>query len=189
MSKVKEKLRVLIVDDEERARARVRRLLSAHLHIEVVGEASGLLEAVAAYNSLRPDLIFLDIEMPDGRGFELFDRCEVGCPVIFVTAYDQHAVRAFEVNALDYLLKPIEANRLRQSLERFATLAQPAPTGSGCRGGDPPPASTRRASDRRLSCLRRGTRRPGERRDGRRSATTRRDRSGERAARDATDRR
>lgn len=136
MSKVKEKLRVLIVDDEELARARVRRLLSAHLHIEVVGEASGLLEAVAAYNSLRPDLIFLDIEMPDGRGFELFDRCEVGCPVIFVTAYDQHAVRAFEVNALDYLLKPIEANRLRQSLERFATLAQPAPTGSGCRGGD-----------------------------------------------------
>ena len=133
---VKERLRVLIVDDEELARGRVRRLLAAHLHVEVVGEASGLGEAVAAYEALRPDLIFLDIEMPDGRGFELFARCEIVCPVIFVTAYDQHAVRAFEVNALDYLLKPIEAARLRQSLERLTTLMMPKSAGSGYRRGD-----------------------------------------------------
>lgn len=115
--------RTLVVDDESLARARVTRLLRAHEDVEVVGEAASLGEAERLYAELSPDLIFLDIEMPDGTGFELFERADISCPVIFVTAYDEHAVRAFEVNALDYLLKPLEAKRLAQSLGRLRQRA------------------------------------------------------------------
>jgi two-component system LytT family response regulator len=116
---VKSTLTVLLVDDEPLARARMRRLLAAHLHVQIVAEAANLGDAVAAVEAHHPDLVFLDVELPDGRGLELFTRCELTCAVVFVTAYEEHALRAFEVNALDYLLKPVDAKRLAQSIERL----------------------------------------------------------------------
>jgi len=110
--------RVLLVDDERLARARLRRLLEAYPDLEVAGEAASVDEAVAALATEAFDLVFLDVQMPGGPGFELFDRCRVRVPVVFVTAFDQHALRAFEVNALDYLLKPVSPQRLEQCLCR-----------------------------------------------------------------------
>ncbi|MEL6188510.1 MAG: response regulator, partial [Myxococcota bacterium] len=108
----------LIADDERLARVALLSLLSSHPEIEVVGEADSVASTVTELARLSPDLLFLDIQMPDGFGFEVFERTKVGCPVIFVTAYDAHALRAFEVNALDYLLKPVEPDKLRRALER-----------------------------------------------------------------------
>jgi len=113
-------LRTLLVDDVRLARQRLRRLLAAHADVEVVGECGDAAAALAAIAALRPDLVLLDIEMPEQDGFEVLaglpgpDRPEV----VFVTAYDQHAVRAFEANALDYLLKPVEPARIASTLER-----------------------------------------------------------------------
>jgi two-component system LytT family response regulator len=113
-------MRVLVVDDEPPARKKLRRLLAAHADVEVLGEASSGAEALAALAENRPDLVFLDVQMPDMDGFEVLRR--VGSPVsfrpVFVTAYDEFAVRAFEVNALDYLLKPVDARRFDVMLER-----------------------------------------------------------------------
>ncbi len=119
-------LRSLIIDDEEPARSRLKRLLGAHREIEVAGEARDGPEALDAVERVRPDLLFLDIEMPGFTGFELL-RClpEMATPplVIFVTGYDQHALAAFEANALAYLLKPVEPERLAQAVERAVRLA------------------------------------------------------------------
>lgn len=109
----------LIIDDERLARAELTRLLSAHPEIEIAGEARNGEEALSEIARLAPDLLFLDIQMPGMTGFELLDRLDDVPQVIFTTAYDQYAIRAFEVNALDYLLKPIAPERLAAALARL----------------------------------------------------------------------
>ena len=111
-------MKALIVDDEALARRELRRLLKEHEWVEIVGEASNIEEAFTRVNELSPQLLFLDIQMPGGSGFDLLTRLEEPPQVIFTTAYDQHAVRAFEVSALDYLLKPIEPERLTAALAK-----------------------------------------------------------------------
>ncbi len=113
--------RVIIVDDEDLARAIIREHLAGHPDVEVVAECSNGFEAVKAVSECRPDLIFLDIQMPKLSGFEVLELIEPGPAIIFVTAYDQYALRAFEVHAADYLLKPVSAERLAQALERVRT--------------------------------------------------------------------
>jgi DNA-binding LytR/AlgR family response regulator len=118
-------MRSLIVDDEESGRERLRRMLAAHPEAVVVGEARDGVEAVRQIEKLRPDLLFLDIEMPGLGGFEVLEALPpaVTMPlVIFVTGYDQHALAAFDANALAYLLKPVEADRLAQAVERALKL-------------------------------------------------------------------
>lgn len=114
------KIRTLIVDDMLLARKRVRRYLSADTELEIVGECADGHAAVAAIESLSPDLLFLDVQMPELDGFGVLEA--IGArhmpAVIFVTAYDQFALRAFEVHALDYLLKPFDRERVRKALER-----------------------------------------------------------------------
>lgn len=112
-------IRALIVDDERLARAELRRLLQTFPQVEVVGEAAHALAALTEIRKLAPDLLFLDIEMPGGSGFDLLEQLDAVPRVIFTTAYDQHALRAFEVNALDYLLKPIDPQRLARALDRL----------------------------------------------------------------------
>jgi two-component system LytT family response regulator len=111
-------IRVLIVDDEAPARALLREMLSAETDVEIVGEAATGLEAVKTAGQLKPDAVFLDIEMPKLDGFEVLELLEPQVAVVFVTAYDQHALRAFEVHAVDYVLKPYRAERLREALGR-----------------------------------------------------------------------
>jgi two-component system LytT family response regulator len=121
-------MRAIVIDDEALARRELRRLLAEFPWLEIVGEAANIDEAVAGIETLSPDLLFLDIKMPGGSGFDLLARLDRVPQVIFTTAYDQHAVRAFEVNALDYLLKPIEPERLAAALTKVrTTIAQPAP--------------------------------------------------------------
>jgi two-component system LytT family response regulator len=116
----------LIVDDERLARVELRRLLKAHPEVEIAGEARNGEEALKLIGELSPDLLFLDIQMPGMTGFELLDRLEENVPqVIFTTAYDEHAIKAFEVNALDYLLKPIAPERLAAALRRVAPRRTP----------------------------------------------------------------
>ena len=112
--------RALIVDDEALARERVRTLLGQTSDITVVGECSGGREAVEKILAERPDLVFLDVQMPDLNGFEVLDAVATEWlpAVIFVTAYDEYAIKAFDVHAIDYLLKPIEPERFRKALAR-----------------------------------------------------------------------
>ena len=119
-------MRTLIVDDEPLARRELRRLLQQFDWVEVVAEASNIEEAYGLVESLTPDLLFLDIQMPGGSGFDLLTRLEHAPQVIFTTAYDHHAVQAFAVNALDYLLKPIEPERLAAALARARRALGPA---------------------------------------------------------------
>ena len=119
-------MRSMIVDDEEPARARLGRLLAAHTDIVVVGEARDGLEAVEKLEELQPDLLFLDIQMPGLTGFEVLQSIPLAVPlplVIFVTGYDRHALAAFDANALAYLLKPVEPERLAQAVERARKLS------------------------------------------------------------------
>jgi len=111
-------MKAVIVDDEALARRELRRLLKEHDWVEIVGEASNIEAALIQTRQLNPGLLFLDIQMPGGSGFDLLERLEEPPQVIFTTAYDQHAVRAFEVSALDYLLKPIEPERLSAALTK-----------------------------------------------------------------------
>jgi two-component system LytT family response regulator len=111
-------MKALIVDDEPLARRELKRLLADFAWIEIVGEAANIDEAHKRIEELSPELVFLDIKMPGGSGFDLLERLEQVPQVIFTTAYDQHAVKAFEVNALDYLLKPIEPERLAAAIAR-----------------------------------------------------------------------
>jgi two-component system, LytTR family, response regulator len=114
-------VRVLIVDDERLARYRLRCALAAHPSIQVVGEAASVSGALTAIAEYKPDVVFLDINMPDGSGFRVVEASTVPFVTVFVTAYDEYAVRAFEVQALDYLLKPVAPDRLQGTLERLAT--------------------------------------------------------------------
>lgn len=113
-------IRVLIVDDEPLAREGIRLLLEDEPDIEIVGEAADGAEALRAIESLRPKLVFLDVQMPGMNGMEVLKQLDkANMPeVIFVTAYDQYALKAFEVHALDYLLKPFNRERLHQALQR-----------------------------------------------------------------------
>ncbi len=110
----------MIVDDERLARNKLRALLEAHAQVEIVGEADGVEEALKVIRREKPDVVFLDIQMPGASGFELLDKVQRSFKTIFVTAFDEHAIRAFEVNALDYLLKPVNPERLALALERLA---------------------------------------------------------------------
>ena len=114
-------MRALIVDDEPPARRELRRLLAEFPWIEIVGECGNIVEAAQKVEDLTPALLFLDIQMPGGSGFDLLTRLEHLPQVIFTTAHDEHAVRAFEVNALDYLLKPIDPARLAPVLASHVT--------------------------------------------------------------------
>jgi two-component system LytT family response regulator len=111
-------LRVAIVDDEEPARAVLREFLGREKGVEIVAECRNGFEAVKAVNEISPDLLFLDIQMPKINGFEVLELLGRDVPVIFVTAFDEHAIRAFEVHAVDYLLKPIAPERIAIALER-----------------------------------------------------------------------
>jgi two-component system LytT family response regulator len=122
-------VKALIVDDEPLARRELRRLLAVHPEIEVVGEAGSAAEAERAIAALAPDLMFLDIQMPQRTGFQLLESLEDAPQVVFTTAYDEHALRAFEVGALDYLLKPIAPARLADALGRVRDRMQAAPRG------------------------------------------------------------
>jgi two-component system LytT family response regulator len=112
------RLRTVVVDDEAPARAVLREYLGAHPDIEIVAECADGFEAVKAVTELRPDLLFLDVQMPKLDGFEVLDLVGAGPAVVFVTAYDEYALRAFDVHAVDYLLKPFGPERLATALER-----------------------------------------------------------------------
>ena len=121
-------LSALIVEDEALARKRLVRLLKAHQEtVAVVGEADHPQQAMEVINTLKPDLIFLDIQMPGMNGFEMLRHVQHNPLVIFTTAYAEYAVQAFEENALDYLLKPVEAERLAAALERVRAHRVPLP--------------------------------------------------------------
>lgn len=124
---MKRPLGALIVDDERLARKDLISLLKSHDRITVVGEADDVPSAVKAIEKLNPDVIFLDIQMPGDSGFDLLERVDVEARIIFVTAYDEYAIRAFEVNALDYLLKPVHPDRLAKALEKLELQEQEAP--------------------------------------------------------------
>jgi two-component system LytT family response regulator len=111
-------IRTLLVDDERLARAELRRLLAVHPHIEIVGEATHAQEALAALEQLRPDLAFLDIQMPGMSGLQLAEHIEDRCQFVFCTAFDSFAIDAFGLNALDYLVKPVEPERLARTIAR-----------------------------------------------------------------------
>jgi len=112
-------LRALIVDDEPPARRKIRALLKGDSRFEIVGEAENGLKAVESIEAEHPDIVFLDIQMPGLSGFEVLEALGAECPqIIFTTAFDQYAVKAFAIHAVDYLLKPFDVGRFQESLER-----------------------------------------------------------------------
>ena len=150
MSETQQRIRTLLADDEAAARQLLREYLEDHPSVEVVGECRNGFEAIQAVSELAPDLLFLDVRMPKLDGFEVLELLGDEPPrpaVIFVTAYDQYALKAFEVHALDYLLKPFSRERLAEALARVKpkledprAAAQPAPAarpGEGPVGGTP----------------------------------------------------
>ena len=118
-------MRVIIVDDEHLARALLREYLAGHPEVEIVAECANGFEAVKAIGELQPDLVFLDIQMPKLDGFEVVELAGARTRYVFVTAYDQFALKAFEVRAIDYLLKPFSRERLAQALESARGRAVP----------------------------------------------------------------
>jgi two-component system LytT family response regulator len=112
-------IRAIIIDDERLARNELKKLLLDFPEIEVIAEATNASEGVEKIDSLNPDLIFLDIQMPGKTGFDMLSELERTPNVIFTTAYDEYALKAFEVNALDYLLKPVEPKRLADALQKL----------------------------------------------------------------------
>jgi len=112
------KIRAVIVDDEELARQMLREMLASHPEVEIAAECANGFEAVKAVTELKPDLIFLDIQMPKLDGFEVLELIGTGRATIFVTAFDEYALRAFDAHAVDYLLKPFNAARFETALER-----------------------------------------------------------------------
>lgn len=111
--------RTLIIDDERLAREELKSLLKEFNEIEIVGEAQNGEEGIQKVRELNPDLIFLDVSMPEMTGFEMLKHLENIPNVVFVTAYDQYALKAFEVNALDYVLKPVESERLEDAIKKL----------------------------------------------------------------------
>lgn len=124
------RLRALVVDDEPLARRGVVQMLAGHPDVEVVGEAASAEGALAAVRALAPDLLFLDIQMPAADGFDLLGELGAAAPlVVFVTAYEAFAVRAYETDALDYLLKPLEPGRFARAMERVRQRLRERPRG------------------------------------------------------------
>jgi two-component system LytT family response regulator len=121
---MKKSFRALVIDDERLARKDLIALLGAHDQVTVVGEADDVPTAAKAIQMLNPDVIFLDIQMPGDSGFDLLEKTDVEAHVIFVTAFDEYAIRAFEVNALDYLLKPVNPERLAKALKKLELKEQ-----------------------------------------------------------------
>jgi two-component system, LytTR family, response regulator len=126
-------IRAFLIDDEPLALKRLGRLLEATKRVVIVGRATDPAQGLAQLTGESVDVIFLDIHMPGLTGFEVVERLAPGANVVFTTAYDQHAVAAFEVNAVDYLLKPIERGRLNATLDRIASR-RPDPAGADLRG-------------------------------------------------------
>ncbi|WP_395005780.1 LytR/AlgR family response regulator transcription factor [Undibacterium sp.] len=118
-------MKVMIIDDERLAREELKRLLKQHAELEVVAEAANIVEAQELIRKTVPDLIFLDIQMPGGTGFDLLQSLDDTPEVIFTTAFDQYALRAFDVSALDYLLKPIEPARFAQAVQKAMLKIKP----------------------------------------------------------------
>ena len=133
-------MRIYIVEDSRLARQELRTLLAAIPDADIVGEAAELAPAREAIDTLAPDLLLLDVELPGATGFDLLDQLEHVPLVVFTTAYDQHALAAFERNALDYLLKPIDAERLEAALAKARERLRPAPvrasSGEPVKGAD-----------------------------------------------------
>ncbi len=115
-------MRAIIIDDERLARVELRRLLSPYKEINLVGEAVNVVDALSKISDLKPDLLFLDIQMPGKNGFELLEELDSVPTVIFTTAYDEYALKAFEYNAMDYLLKPIEPKRLEATIKKIIEI-------------------------------------------------------------------
>src|SRR6476646_10206786 len=113
-------MRAIIIDDERLARAELRKLLQDFPEVEVIDEAANAEEGIEKIDGQQPDLIFLDIQMPGKTGFDMLSQLERSPQVIFTTAYDEFALKAFEVNALDYLLKPIEPKRLADAIQKLS---------------------------------------------------------------------
>lgn len=114
-----QEITAVIVDDERMARKMLRTLLAEHPHVQIVGEASNIAQAIEVIRETNPEVVFLDIQMPGASGFELLNQVEVTFKVVFVTAFDNFALRAFEVNALHYLLKPVDPDALAQAIHRL----------------------------------------------------------------------
>jgi two-component system LytT family response regulator len=112
-------MKAIIIDDERLARTELRKLLQDFPEVEVIDEAANAQEGIQKIDSLNPDLIFLDIQMPGKTGFDMLSELEKAPQVIFTTAYDEYALKAFEVNALDYLLKPVEPKRLADAIHKL----------------------------------------------------------------------
>ena len=117
-------MRIAIVDDEELARKLLREYLASCNDVDIVAECANGFEAVKAVTDLKPDLLLLDIQMPRLDGFEVLELVGREVNVVFVTAYDKYALRAFEIHAVDYLLKPFSADRLREALDRARVRIQ-----------------------------------------------------------------
>ncbi|WP_224999870.1 LytTR family DNA-binding domain-containing protein [Cesiribacter sp. SM1] len=117
-------MKALIVDDERLARKELMSLLAEHHEVEVVGEAVNAEDAYEKIKELQPDLLFLDIQMPGKTGFDLLEMLDKVPTVIFTTAYDEYALKAFEVSALDYLLKPVQPERLQESIKKLGALSE-----------------------------------------------------------------
>jgi len=116
-------MRAIIIDDERLARTELKKLLQSFPEVEIIDEAANAEEGIIKIESQHPDLIFLDIQMPGKTGFDMLSQLEKTPQVIFTTAYDEFALKAFEVNALDYLLKPIEPKRLADAIQKGDAVA------------------------------------------------------------------
>ncbi len=122
-----EKLRTIIVDDSAVIRQELKVLLEDYPEIEITGEAGTVDQALQLIESQKPDVLFLDIQLKGETGFDLLEKTDISFKIIFVTAYDQYAIRAFETNALDYLLKPISRDRLSKAIARLLPATEPMP--------------------------------------------------------------
>lgn len=116
---MKKSFKTIIVDDERLARIELRSMLSSYDNIDVVDEAENITSTIDSIEKYKPDVVFLDIQMPGESGFDLLNKIDIMPKIIFVTAHDKYAIRAFEVNALDYLLKPVNPVRLANAIERL----------------------------------------------------------------------
>lgn len=116
-------MKTIIIDDERLARKELTSLLSDFSEIEIIAECSNAIEAKEKIEELKPDLIFLDIQMPEKTGFDLLEELDYIPHVVFVTAYNEFAIKAFEVNAFDYILKPIDSDRLKQTINKINSIA------------------------------------------------------------------
>lgn len=113
-------MKAIIVDDERLARQELKSLLAAHKDVEVIAECQDAAQAKEKINELKPDIIFCDIQMPGKTGLELAEEISGAVDIVFVTAYDEHAIKAFELNAFDYLLKPVQADRLAETIKKLS---------------------------------------------------------------------